>query len=176
MSKIDPKLLEYEGCDLEAMSQAPKYYKWLISVIKPYFGDTIVEIGAGSGSFSKQLLAAKPKKAIFVEPTKNMFRLLKQNVAHDKSKDTVVKTYNAYLGDITKELKAEKPDTFVYINVFEHIKDDVKELKCIKDLLPSGGHAIIFVPAHQALFSKFDESIGHFRRYSKQSVTLAWKS
>jgi len=171
MSKIDPKLLTYEGCDLEAMSQAPKYYRWLISIIQPYFGDTVVEVGAGSGSFSKQLLAIKPKKAIFIEPTKNMFRLLKENVAKNKSKSTQVATYNAYLPDLTKQLRAEKPDTFIYINVFEHIEDDLKELKILKDLLSQDGHVIIFVPAHQALFSKFDESIGHYRRYSKKTVS-----
>lgn len=171
MSKIDPKQLTYEGCDLEAMSQAPNYYKWLMSVIKPYIGDAVVEVGAGSGSFSRQILATAPKKAIFVEPTKNMYRLLKETVAEAKSKQTKVVTYNGYLSDLAKQLKTDKPDTFVYINVFEHIEDDLKELKQIKELLPSGGHAIIFVPAHQALFSKFDESIGHFRRHSKKSVT-----
>lgn len=171
MSKIDPELLAYEGCDLEAMSQAPNYYQWLLKIVKPYFGNAVVEVGAGSGSFSRQLLTLEPAKAIFVEPTKNMFKLLKQTVEASKPKATKVKTYNAYLSEITKELKGDKPDTFVYINVFEHIEDDLKELKQVKSLLPSGGHVIIFVPAHQALFSKFDESIGHFRRHSKESVT-----
>lgn len=177
MSLIDPDQLTYEGCDLEAMSQAPNYYKWLVSVIKPYLGDTVVEVGAGSGSFSKQLLTAEPKKAIFVEPTKNMYRLLKQNIIKDKQGDTQVKSYNAYLSDITEKLKADKPDTFIYINVFEHIEDDLEELKIIKGLLPKGGHAIIFVPAHQVLLSEFDKSIGHYRRYNKKMVTnLAQKS
>jgi len=171
MSKIDPKLLTYEGCDLEAMSQAPNYYGWLIGIIKPYIGKAVVEVGAGSGSFSRQLLAMQPKRAVFIEPTKNMFKLLKQTVEQYKTKATEAKVYNAYLSDIATQLRADQPDTFIYINVFEHIEDDLKELKTIKDLLPAGGHVIIFVPAHQALFSEFDASIGHFRRYSKRTVT-----
>lgn len=171
MSKIDPKVLSYEGCDLEAMSNAPRYYRWVISVIKPYFGDHIVEVGAGAGSFSRQLLATNPKQATFIEPTKNMYALLKKTIAESKLKNTKTALHRAYLGDIEKKLAASKPDTFIYINVFEHIEDDLKELKTIKKLLPKGGHVIIFVPALKGLYSEFDESIGHYRRYSKKSVS-----
>jgi len=171
MSKIDPKVLSYEGCDLEAMSNAPRYYRWVISVIRPYFGDHVVEVGAGAGSFSRQLLATNPERATFIEPTKNMYALLKKTIAEVRPKNTKTAVYQAYLDGAQKKLEGTKPDTFIYINVFEHIEDDLKELKTIKKLLPKGGHAIIFVPALQGLYSEFDESIGHYRRYSKKSVT-----
>lgn len=170
MSKIDPKTLSYEGADLEAMSQATRYYQWLASIIKPYIGNSVVEVGAGSGSFSKQLLALKPKKAVLVEPAKNMYILLKQNARENAFQSTQVITINKYLVDAQKEVAAEKPDTFIYINVFEHIEDDLTELKMIKTMLKKGGYIIIFVPALQVLFSEFDESIGHFRRYSRNRV------
>ena len=126
MSKIDPDEMVYEGCDLEAMSQAPNYYRWLVSLIKPYIGQSVVEVGAGSGSFSRQLLTAGAKTNILVEPTKNMFRLLKQ-MADEASKDRQqrVVALEGYMVDLKKELATHKPDTFVYINVFEHIEDDV---------------------------------------------------
>lgn len=161
--------MEYEGCDLEAMSQAPKYYKWITDMMSGHFGSTLVEVGAGAGSYSKELLRRSPAKAIFIEPTKNMFTLLEKSVA-DNAKDTKTKTYNAYLSDVAKNLKEHNPDTFIYINVFEHIEDDLEELKTVKSLLPKGGHVVIFVPAHHFLFSKFDESIGHFRRYNKEML------
>lgn len=171
MSKIDPKTLAYEGADLEAMSQATNYYRWLIKIIRPYIGDSVVEVGAGSGSFSKQLLGLKPKNATLIEPAKNMFALLKQTVKEYATKGTKVTTINAYMDKAQVKVKTLDPDTFIYINVFEHIEDDLKELKMIKKILSKNGHIIIFVPALQALFSDFDESIGHFRRYSKKSVT-----
>ncbi len=170
MSKIDPETLAYEGCDLEAMSEATRYYQWLISKIKPYIGDNVVEVGAGSGSFSRQLLGLSPKAVILVEPAKNMFKKLKETVKENKPKATTVTTHNAYMNEVQEKVAKTKPDTFIYVNVFEHIEDDVKELKMIKKMLKPGGHAIIFVPAHQALFSEFDESIGHYRRYDKKSV------
>lgn len=171
MSKIDPKLLAYEGADLEAMSQAKKYYQWLIKIIKPYIGSSVVEVGSGSGSFSKQLLALKPEKVALIEPAKNMYSLLKDTAKEAADTQTSVTLVNAYMDKAQDKVRPLKPDTFIYINVFEHIEDDLKELKMIKNLLKKNGHVIIFVPALQGLFSEFDESIGHFRRYSKKSIT-----
>lgn len=170
MSKIDPKTMSYEGCDLEAMSVASNYYDWLIDIIKKYVGKSVVEVGAGSGSFSRKLMKRKPQKLILVEPAKNMFAHLKDTVKEHASPKTKVVLLNDYMADAQAKIAKEKPDTFIYVNVFEHIEDDVKELRTIKDILPPGGHAVIFVPALQALFSNFDESIGHFRRYDRKMV------
>lgn len=162
--------MSYEGCDLEAMSVATNYYDWLIDIIKKYIGKSVVEVGAGSGSFSSKLMKRKPQKLILVEPAKNMFAHLKQSVKENASPKTKVVLLNDYMSDVKDKIAKQKPDTFIYVNVFEHIEDDVKELQTIKDILPPGGHAIIFVPALKALFSDFDERIGHFRRYDRRMV------
>jgi hypothetical protein len=54
--------------------------------------------------------------------------------------------------------------------VIEHISQDSVELQKASRLLKSGGHIIILVPAHNYLFSEFDKSIGHFRRYNKKML------
>jgi hypothetical protein len=83
---------------------------------------------------------------------------------------TTVTTHNDYLKGLEAKLKKNKPDTFVYVNVFEHLEDDEAELKRIASLVKKGGHVIVFVPALQALYSNFDKSIGHYRRYSKKTL------
>lgn len=170
MSKIDPDEMKYEGADLEAMAAADNYYRWIASEIKPYIGDKVVEAGSGAGSFSKQILGMQPDEAIFVEPTKNMYKLLMKRVGALKSKQTKVQTLNAYTGEVIKKLG--HPDSFVYINVFEHIEDDKAEIKMLSKALRKGGHIIIFVPALNALLSDFDRSIGHFRRYDKKRLRM----
>lgn len=159
---------DYEGGDLEAMAQAEKYYKWLASTIKPYVGKNVVEAGAGIGSFSKLLKAMRPDSLHILEPAKRMYIQLKKNITSNKK--TKVTAYNDYLKGVQPKIKG-KVDTFVYINVFEHIEDDVAELKRINDTLSDGGHAIIFVPALMKLYSEFDKSIGHYRRYDKKMLT-----
>ena len=59
----------------------------------------------------------------------------------------------------------KKFDTILYLHVLEHIEDDVEELKSVYKRLKDKGNLIIIVPRHQKLYSNFDKSIGHFRRY-----------
>ena len=47
----------------------------------------------------------------------------------------------------------------------EHIEDDIVELRSVYEKLKDNGNLIIMVPRHQKLYSNFDKSIGHFRRY-----------
>ena len=53
----------------------------------------------------------------------------------------------------------------MYLNVLEHIEKDKEEIKTAISRLNSKGHLIILVPAHNRLYSKFDEAVGHFKRY-----------
>jgi SAM-dependent methyltransferase len=60
---------------------------------------------------------------------------------------------------------------FIYTsNVLEHIEDDFQTLVKLKRLLLPGGSLGIYVPAFPILFSELDKSVGHFRRYTKQSL------
>ena len=51
-------------------------------------------------------------------------------------------------------------------DVLEHLENDKEILDKLFKRLRLGGKVIIFVPACQFLFSDFDKKIGHFRRYS----------
>lgn len=166
MSKQNDTTFDYEGEDLEAMLVADNYYQWLFDDIRPSISKSIVEVGAGVGSFSKLLLATKPRSLHLIEPSKRTYKRLKENMDGQPT----VTVHNGYLSSVAKKLEASKPDTFVYINVFEHIEDDVAELQKIRSLLKKNGHAVIFVPALNGLYSEFDKSIGHYRRYTKQSL------
>ena len=57
-------------------------------------------------------------------------------------------------------------ENILYLNVLEHIKDDVNEINLALKKIVSGGHLIILVPAHQELYSNFDKEVGHYRRYN----------
>jgi hypothetical protein len=47
------------------------------------------------------------------------------------------------------------------------------ELQRAAHRLRPGGRVIILSPAHQWLFTPFDSSIGHFRRYNRSSLSKA---
>ena len=64
-------------------------------------------------------------------------------------------------------------DSAVLINVLEHIPDDSGALRVIYEGLRPGGTLAVFVPAYEALYSEFDRSIGHFRRYRRSTLATA---
>ena len=46
----------YPGKELEVMSRAVNYHRWIIDEVRPFLGDTVVEVGAGIGDVSRLLL------------------------------------------------------------------------------------------------------------------------
>jgi SAM-dependent methyltransferase len=63
---------------------------------------------------------------------------------------------------------SESFDTVLYMDVLEHIEDDRAEMARAAAVLRPGGRLLVLCPAHQWLFSPFDHSIGHFRRYTER--------
>jgi len=64
----------------------------------------------------------------------------------------------------------EKFDTILYIDVLEHIADDLGELRHAATHLAPEGHLVVLSPAHPFLFSPFDTALGHYRRYTLASL------
>jgi 2-polyprenyl-3-methyl-5-hydroxy-6-metoxy-1,4-benzoquinol methylase len=164
-----PTNFSYEGKDLETMSLAEKYHQWILDIFRPHLGKNFVEVGAGSGSFSTMVAAMEPDSLALVEPSPEMYSLLIEEAERLKKKLRVT-THNDFLTNVAKDIKKHKPDSILYVNVLEHVPDDVAELKAVYDLLPPGGRVFVFVPALKVLMSDFDRQIGHFRRYSKADL------
>jgi len=156
----------YFGRDLEAMSFAINYHKWIIAEFQPYLRGTVAEVGAGTGNFSELMIQnAFIQSLLAVEPSANMFPHLKKCL----SKYQHVKVLNNFFGEISNEYKNHF-DSIVYVNVLEHIEDDQEELNHIHNALKQGNHLLLFVPALPWLYSEFDKKIGHFRRYRKNEL------
>lgn len=58
----------------------------------------------------------------------------------------------------------------VLLDVLEHIEHPVKALKNIREALTDGGVLIMTVPACPWLYSRWDEQLGHFRRYTTREL------
>lgn len=159
------KTPEYFGKDLEAMSFAINYHKWILSEFFPYLGNSVAEVGAGTGSFSELLLETRIKSLKAFEPSKNMYPLLEKKLGQYERAEAV----NGFFGSTEVE---EQFDTVMYINVLEHIEDDYSELVNAYNALNPNGHLLVFVPALPWLYSNLDKQVGHFRRYIKKDLVL----
>jgi SAM-dependent methyltransferase len=58
-------------------------------------------------------------------------------------------------------------EIIIMLDVLEHVENDVGCLQEVRRVLRKGGRAVLSVPAHQFLFSSWDQVLGHHRRYSK---------
>jgi 2-polyprenyl-3-methyl-5-hydroxy-6-metoxy-1,4-benzoquinol methylase len=167
--------IAYVGKDLEAMSFAVNYHKWILDEFRPFLGKRVVEVGAGTGSFSELLLQESIDSLSLVEPSE-MFESLTANVSQIKNK-AQVDFYKSIFSEVATEIcEKQKPDSIIYVNVLEHIEDDRLELGYIHRTLSKGGRCFIFVPALMSLYGEFDRKIGHFRRYTKREVEEKCKS
>lgn len=154
----------YSGTELDAMAEARNYCRWIFQFFQPYLGARIVEIGAGTGTFSRLLLEAHtaPELTLF-EAAANLFPALERQFAADPR-------VRLHFGSFNPSLLGKSPDSVVMVNVLEHISDDDGVLSEIHQSLSSGGHLLLFVPALEWNFGSLDKAFDHFRRYSKPAL------
>jgi SAM-dependent methyltransferase len=158
----------YPGRELEAMSEASNYHRWILAVFAPYLGRHLVEVGAGIGSFSELILSRHACETLsLVEPSDEMYHQLAARARSLPATPSIV-TYHANFPEAAPLIGAKlSPDSVIYVNVLEHIADDEAELNAIHNALSDHGRVFIFVPALRWLYGAFDERVGHVRRYTK---------
>jgi len=157
---------EYVGRDLEMMDFAERYHRWILDEFRAFLGPHIAEVGAGTGTFS-ELLLQEPglRQLIALEPSARMHHLLAQRLARDARAITHCGFFEDVVGHNEGAL-----DALIYVNVLEHIEDDRAELAHAYRALRPGGYLCMFVPALRWLYSRFDASFGHHRRYHKDEL------
>jgi SAM-dependent methyltransferase len=151
----------YSGTELDALAEAHNYYRWILSYFTPHIGTSVVEIGAGLGTFSACLLSATSLRRItLIEPADNLFPLLKRRFVDDLR----VEVRKGYLEDFAVSLRV---DTVVKVNVLEHAENDAEMLRLIHEVLLPGGRILLFTPALPFLYGTLDKKFEHYRRYTK---------
>ncbi len=160
--------VEYVGKDLEAMDFAENYHRWILDIFRPFLGRRLVEVGAGTGSFSNLLLETQPESLSLIEPSE-MYEALVKNIPSDAG-PTAISHHRNIFTSVANDIKPTRPDTLLYVNVLEHIENDVDELRAVHRTLSTGGRLCIFVPSLPFLLSDFDRRIGHFRRYERKDL------
>lgn len=152
---------KYIGNELDIFSNATNWKKYFSDKIDPFISGDVLEVGAGIGINTKYFINKKTRSITSIEPDKELFEKMLFN-----HKDLPFSNQCKFNCTI-KEVEASF-DTIIYIDVLEHILESNKEIELIEKRLKPGGHLIILVPAYNFLYSEFDKSIGHFRRYNKK--------
>jgi len=154
----------YSGTELDPLSLARNYYDMILGYFDGHVGSTVVEVGAGIGTFAAYLLERHAVQSLtLVEPAVNNFPVLRERFAGDNR----VGLFHGYLDDLPA---GACPDTVVAVNVLEHVPDDAQFLHAAHRLLANGGKLLLFVPAQPWAYGSLDRAFGHVRRYTKPSL------
>lgn len=152
---------------LEMVSLAKNYNRWIFSQFNKYVKGNVLEVGGGIGTFTS-MLTGKADSITSLEIDKKYLQQLNDRF----KKHPKIKIKNL---DLTKKTHLKKLrgrfDLIIMINVLEHIKNHQQMLVNLESKLKPGGKLFVFVPAHQQLYSQWDKSVGHYRRYSKSELT-----
>lgn len=163
----------YSGSELGAMRMADNYYRWLIRRFAPYLSGTVVEVGAGLGTFSQRVLdLPSVAKLIAIEPDRSAYRSLVSQFSGNPR-------FEARLGYLESQ-HLPPVDSLIAVNVLEHVSNDREFLARAAQAVNRGGHLLLFAPAVPAIFGSLDLSFGHHRRYTRESLrekveTTGWK-
>ncbi len=150
---------------LENLASLKNYNQWIYRKFEQFLGNSVLDIGSGSGNLAK-LFFKKTENLTLLEPSSVGFNNLKKIEEFTSGKVEIV---NKSIEDYVKT-SGQKFDTITLTNVLEHIKNHNMILTELKNLLAPEGHLVIFVPAFELLYSKFDFKVGHYRRYRKKSL------
>lgn len=158
---------QHGGAILERLNRAPRFTRWMADVIRPYIGDRVLEMGAGTGNMSVHLM---PRSSYWATDINRLYLEFLETLRSTRPYMRV-----AYMDgmDANSFPTEEIFDTVVCLNVVEHISDDVGALQNIRSVLEPGGRAIILVPCGPRLFGSLDEVLGHYRRYTREQLISA---
>jgi len=137
---------------------ARNYRNYQLDLIRKFVGGNILEVGPGRGEIIENFICAD-NKITMIDTDEEMCKVIRE-----RFKNSDVRILNSNISSLE-----EKFDTILYMDVIEHIENDIKELDQAISKLNKNGKLVIIVPAFSILFSDFDKSVGHFRRYTKKN-------
>lgn len=155
----------YVGEELDLFAGATNWKAYWAERVRPFLGRRVLDVGAGLGATAK-LLAGSVERWTCLEPDEKLARRLEAAIDRRElppNCDVIC----GFLGEVGESTRF---DSILYIDVLEHIERDAEQLQRSVPYLAKGGHLVVLAPAHNWLFSPFDASIGHHRRYNKRML------
>lgn len=150
--------------NLNQWDKISRYSQWMFNSYKKYIGKRVLDIGAGIGNMT-EFYIDEADLVVTADIFQDQIDIMNQRFADKKNFRTIL--FDILNEDNIDDLKKDKFDTIILINVLEHLEDDKKALKRLKKIITDNGHIIILVPALQSLYCFMDKNVSHYRRYDR---------
>lgn len=157
----------YAGGELALFAKAVNWKRYWFGKIRRLLIGDVVEVGSGIGANAPLWAEAHFDTWLCLEPDA---ALAAQIPGYLPAGD---RRFRASQGTIADLDPAPRFQAILYIDVLEHIENDGAEMQAAALRLAPGGRIIVLAPAHPWLYTPFDQAIGHFRRYTRQTLAAA---
>lgn len=153
--------------EFDALRAAQNYRRALIGEFSPYLSGRVIEVGAGIGQMTEQLVTLPGvRRVLAVEPDPSFCRQFRERLPGHSLLEGTVDNLDA----------STSANAIVSVNVLEHIEQDEKELATYARLLQrEAGMICLFVPARPEIYAPLDRDFGHYRRYTRSSLSAKLK-
>ncbi|MCC7237800.1 MAG: glycosyltransferase [Bryobacterales bacterium] len=156
----------YGRAHLNNLTGTPNYVAWVVSLIRPATGDTVLELTAGIGTLTGHLMGRRLRY-----------------VAGEKDPLYLHALTNRFLRTPTVEVRELEPsqasgyagldgafNTVLCLNVLEYAGDPAAVLAHAARCLQPGGRLIVLAPQGEGLFGAVDRTLGHQRRFNAATL------
>jgi SAM-dependent methyltransferase len=159
---------EYVGSELTRFKHVRNWKRYFRSQLAPYVRGDVLEVGAGIGSTTLAVFTPACTSWTCLEPDPALAAELGESVSD--LRDVRGCAPRIQIGFVAGLEPSLHYDSILYIDTLEHVDRDAEELAAAARHLRPGGTIAVLAPAHQWLYTPFDRSIGHYRRYSIESL------
>lgn len=156
---MDLKEADILGADIEHHWYYSSKAKAMTRLLEGTVPARILDVGAGSGFFSRHLLA-------HTDATEAWCVDIRYEADSDESEAGKTVHYR-------RSVDAIDADLVLLMDVLEHVENDAALLKEYVDKVPNGSRFLITVPAFQFLWSGHDDFLEHKRRYTLKQLEAA---
>jgi SAM-dependent methyltransferase len=156
----------YEGIHLvPTFAAAENWKRYFARFVGKYVYGDVLEVGAADGATTPYVYSSRVRSWLCLDADPELSQRAEHRFKGDPSRAVTVRT--GTLQDLSPD---DLFDTVLYLDVLEHISDDGAEVRRALDHIRASGHLVVLAPAHDFLFTSFDEAVGHKRRYSLQRL------
>lgn len=157
---------------LQSISIANRFNEWMYNTIKPFIKGRILELGSGIGNITDKV-ALDFSDITVSDYNPDYCSFLKNKYKHNKNISDILSIDLQDPNFFTTYSSLQNTfDTIILLNVIEHLAKDEKCVNYCHFLLKPKGNFIVLAPAFSFLYSSLDKEIGHYRRYTKNSLSL----
>lgn len=152
---------------LSELEKARRLTLWLGDSIRPYVGDSVLEVSAGVAGITNQLI---PRDLYIVAESNPHYLRFLQSYSLGKPYIRIAEFDPAR--EESYRAMGQRFDTVLMLNTLENVPDPEAALTWVWNCLKPEGRVIVQVPQRGSRFSAIDQQLGRRKRFEADELTF----